>query len=881
MSSKDVVEARDDGAHPEMVRPTIPKSGHRRRRSVKYRRKSGPAVVSSVEEIISEAKTFSRGWFKRQYKDKDGEALEKKIEPLKTIPTSLKRLARGPIRMFGRKAAVSTEHLIEVVGHIKGSMYSCTGYPEKGDSMPSQGSAIGSMMTAFMNADRSEQKFVKSIGNSIESFCKASVRSTEELDLLLESRSAFAQNYYKTRAEYDDVLDKAKKKRGGGSGWFGKKKATSADDKNMGEPEDDADVVAARKRTTDAGKRLQMVNQVVNDKIAAHWIEKEKLLSSTLRNFAIAHAARCQKILNACEQCLGALPSDGCIEQFYNPEKYGSGMLPPLSHVNGDGVSCVEGSSSFGKPRLATPNPQYQKRVKQLAAMGFSERFCHRAIKEAKGDMESAVTLLLANKKAGKLFGMSRNSVVSTGSDSGRGGAEVGGGVKRILAPPLRKFSSRPPSMRLGQASPGKIAREAASKARERKSSAKSAAEVGDTKEMEEAANANERLYERLKTMCKGKRRASTYTKVRDALVEEFGADTFVANKARVQEFLRTGGKGVPPTVPKKLLPSSEPFSKPKLPTPRSKSNDDAGADEDAAEPSSKSSAADDDDVRSFSVDTLRIGLVVRDDGVILWRRRTAAFGEDVSPGDQLVRAGEVDVVASDAPFATALRESTDRPLKIVVRSGKGADFDAATRGVPLLLVECIAYLRAHGMKVDGIFRKNGNLGMCTELQKSFIEEELGNVTEAPDLEKVLAPDDGSVRTVASLLKMYFRLREEPLIPGTSYEKVVACGSDANALKTLFNDGETLPPENYEVLANLVPFLLQVTQHSDTNRMTAKALGICWSQSLMRTPVDDESNPQEAMLKIAMDTAKCNVVVEALIANASDIFGARPGFYWI
>ena len=116
---------------------------------------------------------------------------------------------------------------------------------------------------------------------------------------------------------------------------------------------------------------------------------------------------------------------------------------------------------------------------------------------------------------------------------------------------------------------------------------------------------------------------------------------------------------------------------------------------------------------------------------------------------------------------------------------------------------------------------------------------------------------------------------------GGAAASVVACASDAEALKKVLNDSEILPPENYEILAVLVPFLLQVTRHAEINRMTAKALSICWSQSLMRTPVDDESDPQEAMLKIAMDTAKCNAVVETMIANAAEIFDARPSFSWV
>lgn len=856
-STADVVMS----AHPEMVRPTIPRSG-RRRRSVRCKRGSVRHIVPTVEEILDEAKQYTRGWFAKRHEDKEGDLLEKKIQPLNQIPASFKKFVKGPIRIFGKKSSDASEHIVELLSQIKSDMYFCSGKPNYGDSMREQGNAMTILANVFTNADRTEKEFANNAARLIESFCRSCAKNSEILEKLHDARAAFAHKYQSCRVEYEEALAGAVKKREKKKGWFGKNSANSTEFKHP--PEKDENVVAAHTEMRAAEKKLGVVTQVLKDKLAEQWIEREKLLVFTLRKLAEAETQRCRATIEACDKAVATLSTDGCIEHFYNPGRYGAfangtsnaaaKKLPTLVTKVRKQESFAMSKSMVKKLRVPTPKVQFDQHVEQLIAMGFPKRFSQRALKESKGDMEAAVTLLLANKKVGKMFGITsgRNSSADMSTSS------VSIGVSRPrkispLPPPPPPVRSRARTASSGQGAcgssaaavvevdPSALASEAASKVLRKRFAS-------------DSDGTSAKLMRRLSELTKGKRRGSTYTKVRDALVEEFGKDAFAANKTQVQEYLRTGGKGAPPSVPASSSASKE----------ASKTEDD---DNNAA-------------VTCVSIDSKRLGVILRSDGIVLWRRASSRPLKNVQRGDRFVRIGETDI-SEGTNVRDVIAAHSERPIQIHVKGTDEAVGADPCPGVAPLVVESVAYIKAHGMKVDGIFRKNGNLGTCTELRKAFLVAGAGQSEAMPDLESALEPDEGNVRTVASLMKMYFRLAENPLIPEHAYETVVACGSDAEALQKVLNDRALIPPANYETMASLMPFLRDVTGHSDDNRMTAKALSICWAQSLMRTPVDENADASEVMMKIAMDTAKCNAVVEALIENADTIFETRLAFDWV
>jgi hypothetical protein len=141
--------------------------------------------------------------------------------------------------------------------------------------------------------------------------------------------------------------------------------------------------------------------------------------------------------------------------------------------------------------------------------------------------------------------------------------------------------------------------------------------------------------------------------------------------------------------------------------------------------------------------------------------------------------------------------------------------------------------------------------------------------------------NDGNIRTVASLLKMYFRELKDPLIPYNAYDDLIKCGADVLALKALLSDRVKVPQQNYDILASLMYFLKSVSKHSDVSRMTPNALSICWAQSLMRTPTNGSGDPTEILMAFAKDAGTCNSIVEIMIDNVSKIFEEKHLYSWL
>ena len=385
------------------------------------------------------------------------------------------------------------------------------------------------------------------------------------------------------------------------------------------------------------------------------------------------------------------------------------------------------------------------------------------------------------------------------------------------------------------------LAREAMKAAKERK--ARSQMNLLDgVEEDDETKSSNEfknqELFQYLKELTsssrKGGRRCSTYAKVKDALIEKFGESVFKADKSQVQEYLRTGGKGPAPSLP----PTKE------------------------------------EEVESYVVETTdskRIGLICRADGRVMWKRNKDSNLPKLN--DRLLSINKIKYQGQEGQIC----EDLDAPISL--RFSKTSSSSSCT--LPFVLVECVAYIRSHGMKVDGIFRKNGNLGQASALRDAFLKYE-SEKSQTPDLELMLGmSNDGHVRTVASLLKMYFRELKDPLFPFNSYDDLIKCGPDKLAIKALVSDRDKVPQQNYDILASLMCFLQSVSKHSGVNKMTPNALSICWSQSLMRTPTSGSGDPTEILMAFAKDAGTCNSIVEVMIENVSDIFEERLLYSWL
>ncbi|XP_072473732.1 rho GTPase-activating protein 1 isoform X4 [Notamacropus eugenii] len=143
---------------------------------------------------------------------------------------------------------------------------------------------------------------------------------------------------------------------------------------------------------------------------------------------------------------------------------------------------------------------------------------------------------------------------------------------------------------------------------------------------------------------------------------------------------------------------------------------------------------------------------------------------------------------------------------------------------LPLVLRETIAYLQAHALTTEGIFRRSANTQVVREVQQKY------NMGLPVNFEQY---DD--VHLPAVILKTFLRELPEPLLTFDLYPHVVGflnIEEDQRVAATL-QVLQTLPEENYQVLRFLTAFLVQISSHSDQNKMTNTNLAVVFGPNLL------------------------------------------------
>ncbi|KAG7217122.1 hypothetical protein INR49_027663, partial [Caranx melampygus] len=94
-------------------------------------------------------------------------------------------------------------------------------------------------------------------------------------------------------------------------------------------------------------------------------------------------------------------------------------------------------------------------------------------------------------------------------------------------------------------------------------------------------------------------------------------------------------------------------------------------------------------------------------------------------------------------------------------------------RLVPLVVEQCVNFIREHGLHEVGLFRQPGQASLVKELQQAFDSGERPSFDSSTD-----------VHTVASLLKLYLRQLPEPLVPYSRYQDFLLCGQKLRSDRT-------------------------------------------------------------------------------------------------
>ncbi|KAM6185582.1 rho GTPase-activating protein 22 isoform 2-T2 [Rhynchocyon petersi] len=164
----------------------------------------------------------------------------------------------------------------------------------------------------------------------------------------------------------------------------------------------------------------------------------------------------------------------------------------------------------------------------------------------------------------------------------------------------------------------------------------------------------------------------------------------------------------------------------------------------------------------------------------------------------------------------------------------------------PLLVEQCVDFLREHGLTEEGLFRMPGQATLVRDLQDSF---DCG--------EKPMFDSTTDVHTVASLLKLYLRELPEPVVPFARYEDFLSCAQlltkdegEAGIFEAsvslilkgtleLAKQVNHLPPANYNLLRYICKFLDEVQSHSDVNKMSVQNLATVFGPNILRPQVED------------------------------------------
>ncbi|TVY67367.1 putative Rho-type GTPase-activating protein, partial [Lachnellula suecica] len=171
------------------------------------------------------------------------------------------------------------------------------------------------------------------------------------------------------------------------------------------------------------------------------------------------------------------------------------------------------------------------------------------------------------------------------------------------------------------------------------------------------------------------------------------------------------------------------------------------------------------------------------------------------------------------------IRPAFGAPLGEAVRYNHPADVNIE---LPAVVYRCIEYLDAKGAaSEEGIFRLSGSNVVIKQLRERFNTE--------GDLNLITDEQYYDIHAVASLLKLYLRELPTTILTRELHLEFIAVTElhDVNEKISALNGLVfRLPRANNALLRYLSGFLINIINHSDTNKMTVRNVGIVFSPTL-------------------------------------------------
>eukprot|EP00090_Calanus_glacialis_P022260 TRINITY_DN34363_c0_g1_i1.p1 TRINITY_DN34363_c0_g1~~TRINITY_DN34363_c0_g1_i1.p1 ORF type:complete len:771 (-),score=201.78 TRINITY_DN34363_c0_g1_i1:18-2267(-) len=171
---------------------------------------------------------------------------------------------------------------------------------------------------------------------------------------------------------------------------------------------------------------------------------------------------------------------------------------------------------------------------------------------------------------------------------------------------------------------------------------------------------------------------------------------------------------------------------------------------------------------------------------------------------------------------------------------------------VPNILKFCSANIEENGV-IDGVYRLSGHSGHIASLRQIFQEGKVPN-----------HEDEEDIHSVASLLKLYFRLLPTPLLTFPLYKEFlrIARMSPNQHPSFLKRTVSKLPKPHLQTLSHLIKHLYKLSLSHQMTGMTSRNLAIVWAPNLLRP------RSQDCLKDCGMQA----IVIESLILHCQDIF---------
>ncbi|KAJ3147571.1 hypothetical protein HDU86_007969 [Geranomyces michiganensis] len=214
-----------------------------------------------------------------------------------------------------------------------------------------------------------------------------------------------------------------------------------------------------------------------------------------------------------------------------------------------------------------------------------------------------------------------------------------------------------------------------------------------------------------------------------------------------------------------------------------------------------------------------------------LWWKPWAGAKASSGSGKQAKRDSEGGAAATTAA-PSVLGVHLTRSIDIVSEplDSQPTPNGSSIRRVPVVLAECIRYLKAEGLDATGLFRVSGSERRMAQLAVVF--------DTAPDYGRGISFEGYSVYDVAGFVKRYLRIIPEPLLTTELYPHFLRCldvpaetGTRMRAFRLLLM---LLPPAHLLVLEAVLDLMQDVLAHENVNQMTSHNLARIISPNILR-----------------------------------------------